>query len=501
MLINGITKGTNFSFLNIGRTQGGSGVSCPNLAPLAKDTVSFKGSAKLVGAHMAFAPSERICKQAEQNAEPARFYLQLVMDKYLGGQTKEDGDEGAISYSTRIKKGTSIREKVISTCMKRYCADVSVLAEQITKGLSEYYPIREGFKEENLFPVVKQEIISLNQTNDKISPYNFIDYFVEEAENSLNDIGLMDIKSTSKKQRAKIRKEISEKIADTPEAKKSLERLYVKPSTIAGVKYYANDIVGGRVIIHNSNEKSIAELFNGLQQAVDDGKLKITSIENNIPDSKKLPHGKQASDYAYAEDSTLEKLAESSGAEYKINKSKSGYLSVHINIDLSNELFKDYGGSYNGYTGEIQILGSDVEKLKEVEDLCYKFKDDKNSVHPIYKPFKDTFTTYYNDETKEAFDDYTYYLYLHQREIEPGIIDYEEFPSPEELGFGDSIPVALDFNNLRKIKKSCDRELEHLLMSKNLVLSKDITPAGVKKEIKRQGDIRTLKNLISYDIK
>ena len=92
-------------------------------------------------------------------------------------------------------------------------------------------------------------------------------------------------------------------------------------------------------------------------------------------------------------------------------------------------------------------------------------------------------------------------MYLHQREIEPGIIDYEDFPSPEELGFGDSIPVALDFNNLRKIKKSCDKELEHLLMSKNLVLSKDITPAGVKKEIKRQGDIRTLKNLISYDIK
>ena len=501
MLTNEINKRTNFPLLNIGRTQGGRGISLPNLAPLPKDTVSFKGSAKLVGAHMAFAPSERICKQAEQNAEPARFYLQLIMDKYLGGNPKEDEGESAISYSTRIKKGTSIREKVISTCMKRYCADVSVLADQITKGFAENYPIKEGFDEENIFHVVKQGVISLNQTNDKISPYNFVDYFVQEAENSLIGIGLMDIKSTPAKQREEIRKKITEKIEDSPEAKTSLERLYIKPSTIAGVKHYANDIVGGRIIINNCNDKSVGELFEGLQRAVEDGKLTITSIENNVPDSKKLPKGKQVSDYAYAQDETLERLAKISGAEYKVNKSKSGYLSVHINVDLSSDLFKDYGGTYNGYAGEIQILGADVEKLKEVEDLCYKFKDDKNSVHQIYKPFKDTFTTYYNEETKEAFDDYTYYLYLHQREIEPGMINYTTFPTPEELGFGDSIPAALDFNNLRKIKQSCDKELEHLLRSKNLVLSKDITPAGVKKEIKRQGDIRTLKNLISYDIK
>ena len=94
-----------------------------NLAPLQKDTVSFSGRGKLLSENMVDAPTERTCRLAESNAEPARFYLQSVLDKYLKPLTQIKSSSGGknsafIEYSTRIKESTSIREKVVSKYSK-----------------------------------------------------------------------------------------------------------------------------------------------------------------------------------------------------------------------------------------------------------------------------------------------------------------------------------------------------------------------------------------------
>ena len=101
-------------------------------------------------------------------------------------------------------------------------------------------------------------------------------------------------------------------------------------------------------------------------------------------------------------------------------------------------------------------------QLKEVEDLCYKIKDNKNAIHRGYQTFVDYFKKYYKDDIKEAFDDYTYALYLAQRALGPEERKDNSFPSIKELGFENRVPEELDFNKLKKIKDGCDVIYESL---------------------------------------
>ena len=181
----------------------------------------------------------------------------------------------------------------------------------------------------------------------------------------------------------------------------------------------------------------------------------IEHIENNIPDPDKLPKGQSLSDYVYASDSTLHSLKKVSGAELITNKSKSGYTAIHINVDFSDCDFAKRDPRYSGFKGEIQIIGREVEELKEIEDLCYKLKDNKNAIKAEYKPFKKHFEKYYVGDTRQAFDDYTYKLYLAQRSL-PNKVRGQKFQTPEQLGFADLVPEQLDFNYLDKLKNDCD---------------------------------------------
>ncbi len=468
-----------------------------NTAPLACDTVSFTGKGKLKGEYMAFAPSEELCHRVEENAQPARYYLECILDKYIQPRFEQNnGKNPPVTYYTRVKNAKSIREKVISRYMKWYNDDVSALSSQIADEFCRFYKISDNYNKTVIKNVINKYILSLNNPSDKISPYNSVEYFVCKAAERIKKFNMMNINSYLQYEQDLKNSRIIEAIQDSDNAAKSLNRMNMKVQSISGIKYYANDIAGARIILHDCNSKTVNSLFDGLKQAVEDKKLKILSIENNIPDPDKLPKNKKASDYAYVKNSTLKKLAELSGAEYKVNKSKSGYLSVHINVDLSNDILKKYRGMYNGYLGEIQILGADVEKLKDVEDLCYKFKDDKYSVDEVYQPFKDVFLTYYTGKTKKAFDDYTYALYLHQREIEPDNSNYTLFPSIEKLGFKGKVPPELDFNNLAAIKQKCDIYFD----CKNDATDKAM-PANGKKSVKEDENIDKLIKLIAYDIK
>ena len=468
-----------------------------NLAPLQKDTVSFSGRGKLLSENMVDAPTERTCRLAESNAEPARFYLQSVLDKYLKPLTQIKSSSGGknsafIEYSTRIKESTSIREKVVSKYSKICSLDTDEFCRRVIEELSKYFKIQNGITKEFAVQEAKKLIAT------KVPPYEFASYYVSTIVSEFMKKNRFNFSDFSDEKLKQIIEHITDLLENVPKSPHVEDSAYIDPTSLNGVKHYANDIVGARIVMNEFNSSYIKLLLSALKQAVDDGALKILSIENNLPDPQKLPQGKQISDYEYATDSQLRYLSKAAGAKLIRNKSKSGYLAIHINIDLSNPIFSCYNGIFDGYSGEIQILGSDVEQLKEVEDLCYKLKDDKNAIRVEYKPFKEHFKTYYNDETKDAFDDYTYALYLAQRSMPPNLKRDAYFLSISELGFDGKVPKELDFNYLRMLKEKCDYAAK-LLQEQIKSGRKDISDKI--KLLKHSGDIKTIKSLISYVLK
>ncbi len=472
----------------------------PNLAPLQKDTVSFSGQGKLIAESMVDAPAERTCRQVEVNAEPARFYLESILDKYLKPLTQVNSESNPkdfpiLEYSTRIKKSTSIREKVVSKYSKVYSTEADEFSCHLIDEFMKYFELKDGISKNFIIQEAKKLIAS------KVPPYEFISYYVSTIASDFQDKNYLNFRDFSDDKQKQIFSQIVDSLEEVPKSSHTEGAAYIEPTSIKGVKHYANDIVGARITMKESDPEYTGLVLSALKQAVDDGLLKITSIENNLPDPKKLPQGKEISDYAYATDSQLRNLAKAADTQLIRNKSKSGYIAIHINVDLSSPLFSCYKGVFDGYSGEIQILGTDVEKLKDIEDLCYKLKDDKNAIRSEYKPFKTYFKKYYNAETKDAFEDYTYALYLAQRTLPPFAKHSEYFPSIAELGFEGKVPNELDFNNLKDLKDKCDHVAKLVQKQEELNDTSKGSHTETLKTIKHNGNIKTVKSLISYILK
>ncbi len=490
----------HFLYPNTVNTNRQYGLKYPNLAPLAQDTVSFSGRGKLIAESMIDAPPERTCRQVEINAEPARFYLESVLNEYLKPLTQVNSDSNPKEFpilecTTRVKKSTSIREKVVSKYSKIYTAEADEFSERVVDELLKYFKLRDGISRDSVVQEAKKNIAS------KVPPYEFASYYFSTITSDFKEKNCFNFSDYSEEKMKQIFAQITDTLEEVPKSPHTDGSVYIEPTSIKGVKHYANDIVGARITMKESDPEYTGLVLAALKQAVDDGLLNITSIENNLPDPKKLPQGKEISDYAYATDSQLRKLAKAADAKLIRNKSKSGYLAIHINVDLSSPLFSCYKGVFDGYTGEIQIIGSDVEQLKDVEDLCYKLKDDKNAIRSEYKPFKTHFKTYYNDETKEAFEDYTYALYLAQRTLPPNSKRTDFFPSIEELGFEGKVPKELDFNYLRRLKEKCDFSAKLAQKQEEMKNGDKSSHSETIKTIKHNGNIKTVKSLISYIIR
>lgn len=436
--------------------------SFPNLAPLSKDTVSFKGPSELVATDMSSAPSSYNCFMAEINAEPAAYYLEKVLERYIQPLTVKPKGKNTqkplnATLSTRIKSKTSIREKVVSKHAKLYRKEYKAFTRSFLNELDKNFDLKNNITEDDIYSYIMQATKHDNH-DTKYSPYENIPYVVDELLTmlALNEFISTDNISTSEY------KNILKSMVDNIEAGYQSELLdtkgeYIKPSSVAGIKHYANDIVGSRIILEDSNPRYIELVFDALKRASDDGLLKIKSIENNIPDENKLPDGSTLDDYLYASQEQLESFAEATDAQLQTNITKTGYIAIHINVDLSDDMFKAYGGAFNGFSGEIQIMGRDVEQLKDVEDLCYKLKDNKNAYRRVYEPFKKHFAPLYVKHKKD-FDEYTYKLYLYQRATSKKRRG-TTFPSATELGFTETqIPPQLDFNRLVIKKRDCDQD-------------------------------------------
>lgn len=378
-----------FNTRKTAQAQKTSNASYPNLAPLARDTVSFKGNRanaiEPIDMRMLNRAihNENICKKVSQEALASETSLQETLSPYIKDyvyDSKDKKKKPIFKIESRTKSAASIKEKVL----KKY--------------------------------------VSENQTSGgkrKIDPLNCL--FDEDY-----------------------------------------------------IKRKVGDLVGYRIILGSNDVNDTTSIVDGLIKAVNQGKLNINEIQNYI--SYDLD-----SQYDYIKRNDLERLRNAvnkrrramgqSAISIKYTQKDSGYMAIHIGVDLSNPTNK----KSSRHSAEIQIIGHDVAKLKDVEDLCYKLKErnkegqaikEIKGAHYAYKPFEKHFYDCLDDpnytSVTENFAIYTKRAYKAQR-LKPLSANFAtqrrrnySFPTIEECGLSGVLPKGLDFNILAKIKDACD---------------------------------------------
>ena len=492
----------NIPFISTPRRDISNYMKYPNLAPLKCDTVSFTSRAQMNSSARNNMPKSSLCKQVYENAEPAKFYLDTVLNKYIGPLSQEEVGTGKyksryLEYVSRRKTPTSIMEKVASKFNKITTSNDKAFTKEVSKMLLENFKLQNGADKGMVYSLVRRAV-SDSQYTCKYPPHINADIYLASVRSLLEVSNLFNFTGYSSDEIDEVFNKIKDKVSlCPPNSEHNDKKKYFNPLTTEGVKHYANDICQSRIIMLKPQKEYTARVLSALEDAAKNGDLKITSIENNLPDEEKIPAGKHISDYEYVDEALLRKLAKSVNAEYQKNISKTGYLGIHINVDLSNSA---YPPEFNGYTGEIQIIGSDVLDLKEVEDLCYKIKDNKDVVKRGYNTFKEYLLTYLTQDNIQAFDDYTYALYLSQRELKPHA-GRCSFKPIEKFGYTrEQLPYELDYNILRAIKEAADitikKEEEKAAEEDKEILKKD--PHKSKSFIEKQHRIADLKGQIKY---
>lgn len=208
-------------------------------------------------------------------------------------------------------------------------------------------------------------------------------------------------------------------------------------STKAEIKEQLGDIIGARLVIRDASKAD--EVLKKVIEGVKNNDIKIFEIENYRPEPKYSYFTKKQLD-------SLEKICNkmrTNGVTRTEKSIPSGYTALHLSAYLPN-----------GFKGEIQILGIDVEKVKEIEDLLYKLKNNK-SLPPHYKVIEDEFIDLKtNKPLQRAITAYSKEQYIAAREREPYPAKLKRpkkfLPAPNY------VPPEYDFNRIWKMKTNCD---------------------------------------------
>ncbi len=243
------------------------------------------------------------------------------------------------------------------------------------------------------------------------------------------------------------------------------------PNNQEAIKAKVKDIVGTRIVMRDTSFEKTGEVLNKLAKTIEEKGIIIDEIENHPPKNKDV--------MPYFRDEDLEtlkksvnKVREKNGLEpikIKPNPIDSGYMALHLDVNLK------YIGEVEqqkGYHGEIQILGADVEMLKDVEDLCYKLKSGKaiKSDDLAFEPFARIFNEAFNTGSikkdkirKNAFNEYTRKAFESQRDRRPtnnmrdNVADWGYvYPTLKDCGYEKELPSVLDFNVLARIYRDCE---------------------------------------------
>ena len=216
----------------------------------------------------------------------------------------------------------------------------------------------------------------------------------------------------------------------------------IKITTKAGIEKMG-DVVGARIIMRTSTQKDYDNLFTELGKMVKRGELKIKSVENY----------RLTSNDSYVSANTLEKFEQSCNEagiypEIKNQAIPNGYTAVHVNVELPD-----------GRYAEIQIMGRDMENVKEIEDFYYKYRCNKKFA-PRYKEIQQIFDEEMpnlTDLQKETLRMYILDSYKNAKELPARETKRSLNLSRDFLPFPYSLPQRLSYENLFRMKDECDR--------------------------------------------
>lgn len=207
------------------------------------------------------------------------------------------------------------------------------------------------------------------------------------------------------------------------------------------------DVIGARIILKDSSRKSFDAVFTELGKMVMAGQLNVLEVENY----------RMRPEESYISQRTLDKFEKAcakAGQTPKISSSaiKSGYTAIHLTVKLPE-----------GQYAEVQIMGRDMERIKELEDFFYKKRCNK-PIPPKYKPIEDVFDAVMGKKgekldnfQKETLDRYIQDSYAHARTIPPMSARRRSLGKDYFLQIPYTLPSELSFENLQKIKDQCDR--------------------------------------------
>ena len=215
-----------------------------------------------------------------------------------------------------------------------------------------------------------------------------------------------------------------------------------KLRSMSSTKNTLNDIIGAKIVVSGTSTREGDYVLDKLTEAVKKGRLKIKEIKNHNQGDKTLN---------YATKAKINKLLNAarktnSTCTYIDQPRDTGYLAIHIITDEITD----------GYSAEIQIMGLDVAKFKEIEDFCYKCRAEKE-IPPELKEFKDIFQILNeNPKLNQEYMEYTKKAYAHERK--KGSHKAENSGRFLPIPKGSSLPKALDFNKIASTIKMTDKK-------------------------------------------
>lgn len=327
-----------------------------NLAPLARDTVSFSGKAKIV-------------KGAAEAA--GELVNGLRADKVAEGRI----DDFNYKVALELEKGAEVPMGYFQNVMNQYFG----------------------------------KLVSTENDDRIIQRLGFRIKSAEHIDEKLNSVGF------------KAKQDAIENGADPV--------IYSGRKDAAGL---IDDIIGGRIVLRDSSKKAVKKVLQILGQIVKDGKLKVKEVESfrpvitSIPDwvqkgyqkdlgikldDKAIRAMKRPEFFNYADGKDFAEFVEVCRKTYpdvSANSGKdlpNGYQAIHVNFILPD-----------GSTGELQIMGRDIENFKDLlEDAVYKKKCNK---HVDYEPLDERLAPLADKNEKELqrrHAEYTRWTYIGER--------------------------------------------------------------------------------------
>ncbi len=218
----------------------------------------------------------------------------------------------------------------------------------------------------------------------------------------------------------------------------------------AEAKDEIKDIIRARIVIDDTKNNNGAKLIcNALTKAVHDKKIKIVNIKSYYEMDKRYTNG---NDLQCIPLKSLLKLDNEVTERYGQSVFRSGtsrengYNAVHIIFELNN-----------GFFAELQIMGKNIEKAKEIEDVIYKIKSNK-MIAPKYREVQEAYDTYIKGKParERELNEYTRRVYNTERLKELGKYDKPDQREFLPLPSDSKLPKIFDFNNLAEIYRSND---------------------------------------------